>query len=288
MRKEFVIIALIIFILILAGNFLHKGENDDVSIVSLNTPPKLGLSTIGQLEVVLQNNESQMVNINLDIENAFVDENGVGLSTSRMIISSISDESQNVYDYDSQSEHITISPGENKVQVLLGYEATGNYDVKVKLRQNEQVLDEKTTSIQVLPPELSVELEYSEDQTDGLLVYMIEGYISNKGPGRAKNVDTTIKISNLESGEILSSVNYDHGVGGNTKTSLGEWRDLPAAIIELSDTGNSDKSYMPLESVVKGKKGEAYCVTVEVRWNDQNVSSEVIIPTGYEQKGDYL
>ncbi|WP_135612953.1 hypothetical protein [Methanococcoides sp. AM1] len=288
MRKEFLIIALVIFILIFAGIFLHKGESDDVSIVALNTPPTMGLDVIGQLEVVIKNNESHMVDISLDVKNAFVDENGRGLSTSRMMISGISGENQDKYDYDAISGKVTLSPGENRILVLVGYEATGTYDVEVKLYQNEQVIDEKVTSIEVLPPKLSVELEYTEKRSDDMLIYMIDGYILNEGPGRAEDVDATIIISNLESGEVLSSEKYQYYVGGNTKTSLSEWRDLPAAIIELSDTGDSEKSYMPLESVVKGKRGEAYLVTVEARWNDQNVSSELIIPNSYEQKGDSL
>ncbi|NPE29340.1 hypothetical protein HNV12_15545 [Methanococcoides sp. SA1] len=278
MRKEFLIIALVIFILIFAGIFLHKGESDDVSIVALNAPPTLGLNLIGQLEVVIQNNESHMVDIDLDVKNAFVDDDGRGISTSRMMISGISGENQDKYDHNAISGKVTLSPGENRILVLIGYEATGTYDVEVKLYQNEQVIDERVTSVGVLSPKLSVELEYTEKRSDDMLIYMIEGYILNEGPGRAEDVDTTITISDLESGEVLSSENYQYDVGGNSKTSLRDWRDLPAAIIELSNTGVSDESYMPLKSVVKGKTGEAYLVTVEVNWNDQNISSELIIP----------
>ncbi|ABE52123.1 hypothetical protein [Methanococcoides burtonii] len=278
MRKEFLIIALVIFILIFAGIFLHKGENDDVSIAALNTPPAMGLDVVGQLEVVIQNNESHMVDISLDVKNAFVDDDGRSISTSRMMISGISGENQDKYDHNAISGKVPLSPGENRVLVLIGYEATGTYDVEVKLYQNEQVIDEKVTSIRVLPPKLSLELEYTEKRSDDVLIYMIEGYILNEGPGRAEDVDTTITISDLESREVLSSENYQYDVGGNSKTSLRDWRDLPAAIIELSNTGVSDESYMPLKSVVKGKTGEAYLVTVEVNWNEQDISSELIIP----------
>lgn len=288
MRKEFLIIALVIFILVIAGIFLHKGESDDVSIIALNAPPKLGLNLIGQLEVVLQNNESHMVDINLDVKNAFVDDNGRGISTSRMMISGISGENQDKYDHDAISGKVTLSPGENRIQVLVGYEETGTYDVEVKLYQNEQAIDEKVTSIEVLPPELSLELEYTEKRSDDMLIYMIDGYILNEGLGRAEDLDATIIISNLESGEVLSSENYQYDVSGNSKTSLRDWRDLPAAIIELSDTGVSEESYMPLKSVVKGKTGEAYLVTVEVNWNDQNISSELIIPDSNDQTEDSL
>jgi hypothetical protein len=278
MRKEFLIIALVIFILIFAGIFLHKGESDDVSIVALNAPPTLGLNMLGKLEVVIQNNESHMADIDLDVKNAFVDDDGRGISTSRMMISGISGENQDKYDHDAISGKVTLTPGENKIQVRIGYEATGTYDVEVKLYQNEQVIDEKVTSIEVLPPKFSLELEYTEKQSDDMLIYMIDGFILNEGPGRAEDVDATIIISDLESRDVLSSESYQYDVGGNTKTSLRDWRDLPAAIIELSNTGVSDESYRPLKSVVKGKTGEAYLVTVEVNWNDQNISSELIIP----------
>ncbi|AKB85720.1 hypothetical protein [Methanococcoides methylutens] len=288
MRKEFLIIALVIFILIFAGIFLHKGDRDDVSIIALNAPPTVGLNVVNQLEIVIQNNESHIVNVNLDVKNAFVDENGKGLSTSRIIISSIPGENQNLYDQGAISGKVPLVPGENRIQVRVGYEATGTYDVEVKLYQNEQVVDEKATSIKVLPPELSVELEYTEKRSDDVLAYMIDGYIRNEGPGRAEDVSATIVISDLESGEVLSSENYQYDVGGNTKTLLREWRDLPAAVIELSPEGVSEELYRPLESVVKGKTGETYLVTVEIKWNDKFDSTELIIPGSNEQTGGLL
>jgi hypothetical protein len=285
MRKEFVIIALIIFIMVFAGAFLHKGESDDVSIVALNAPPRLGLNTIGQLEIVLQNNETYPVNINLDVENAFVDENGISLS--RIIKSGKYDLGQYISDHDWFPREIMLSPGENKIREYIGYEATGTYDVKVKLYQNEQVVDEKTHSIQIMPPVLSLKLDYTENYSDELLIYMIEGYILNEGLGRAGDIDTTVTIANLESGEILSSENYQYEVSGNTKTKLSEWRDLPIAVIELSPEGDSNESYRPLESVAKGKIGERYILTVELNWKDQNDSSELILPDSNEQMGAY-
>ena len=158
MRKSTLIYVSGIFLVLALWGIWQYGSEADVKIIDMHAPP-VGVRESGQLDMVLQNNGSKPVDVWLEVENAFVDKNGDSRSTSRLIISSASD---NPWDVESVSlqKPINLLPGNNSVSVWLGYELPGEYPVNVKVVQNSRVLDEGTCLVQIPSPELHLKLEY--------------------------------------------------------------------------------------------------------------------------------
>lgn len=287
MRKELVIPVVVIIVIAAVGMYWYYGDRDDVKIVDLNGPRKLGTHMPGHLSIILQNNESVPVNVNIDVKNAFVSSNGTSIPTSRLVMSKNPYLANNyadyilsdyVHDYIPLTEEITLMPGENTIGVFLGYVLADNYSVEVKIYQNERLIDKGTIIVEVPLPELLLQLEYKKATTDNFDIYRIDGYITNEEMSRAGDVTTKVTVINDKTGEVVSTDTYDNVVGFHQKVTISDWIDRPMTLIELAHNESSNVSYMPITSVVKGKIGDIYRVNVTSTSQDQVVSAEIVIP----------
>ena len=290
MRKELVIPVVIIIMAAAVGMYWYYADRDDVRIVDLDAPDRLGLSTPGQLSIIVQNNESVPVNVTIDVKNAFVGENGTSLSVSRMIFAE-TPYSGPGFGYSALvplTGEITLMPGENTIGVFLGYVVAGNHSVEVSIYQNERLIDEGTVIIEVPLPELSLQLGYEKATTDNFDFYRIDGYLTNHELSSARHVTTKVTVTNDKTGEIVSTKTYNLGVRSYGTTlitqwnmshlNISNWKDSPMTLIEFAHNESSNVSYMPLTSVVKGKIGDAYRVNATSTGYDQVVSAEIVIP----------
>lgn len=292
MRKELVIPVVVIIMVAAVSMYWYYGDRDDVRIVGLNGPHKLGTHTPGQLSIILLNNESVSVDVNIDVRNAFVSGNGTSIPTSRIVISKTPYSSNNygdyLHDFIPLAEEITLLPGENTIGVFLGYMLAGNYSVEVKVYQNERLIDEDTIIVKVPLPELSLQLEYEKATIDNFDFYRINGYITNEEASRAGDVTTKVTVINDKTGEVVSTNTYTNVVWYHQKVTISgwdishwnisNWKDSPMTLIEFAHNESSNMTYMPLTSVVKGKIGDQYRVNVTSTWHDQVISAEMVIP----------
>ena len=290
MRKELVIPVVIIIIAAAVGMYWYYGDRDDVKIVDLDAPHRLGLQTPDQLSIIVQNNESVPINVTIDVKNAFVGKNGTSLPTSRIIFTE-TPYSGTGFDYSALvplTGEITLMPGENTIGVFLGYVVAGNHSVEVSIYQNERLIDEGTVIIEVPLPELSLQLGYEKATTDNFDFYRIDGYLTNHELSSARHVTTKVTVTNDKTGEIVSTKTYNLGVRSYGTTlitqwnmshlNISNWKDSPMTLIEFAHNESSNVSYMPLTSVVKGKIGDAYRVNATSTGYDQVVSAEIVIP----------
>nr|WP_321498141.1 hypothetical protein [uncultured Methanolobus sp.] len=278
MRKELpLIIAGIILISVII--WWHYDSTVDVKIVEINAPRTLGVDTIrtdnmNEIELVIQNNESKQVEVKVETENAFVDGNGKSVDT--FIVFGY--DGYRYSNYISTQDKISLEPGKNRLTLLLGYQVTGEQNVHIRIVNNEVVLDEESFTVDVLPPELSVELSYDTITEGELEVYNIDTYVINSGLGRAEGVETTISIIDPYTREVLASESNQILVPAYSKSPFSTWKDSPDGVIELSSNEISDDSYMPVRAVVKGKTGEQYIVKVTAIWKDQIAEKEILVP----------
>jgi hypothetical protein len=278
MRKELPLIIAGI-ILVSAIIWWHYDSSVDVTIAEINAPRTLGVDTlrgdsVNQIVIVVWNNESKAINVKLETENAFVDENGKSADTYIVL----GYENGAYTDMVSTRDEITLQPGENEITLLLGYKVTGDQNVHIRIVNNEVILDEESFTVDVLPPELSVELDYDLESIGDLKIYNIDAYVLNNGLGRGEDVETAISIIDPETNEVVSSESNNIDVPAYSKGSFSTWKDSHAGVIELSSGENSDESYKPAQAVVKGKTGEQYIVKVTAVWKDQIAEKEIIVP----------
>src|SRR5512133_3350254 len=276
MRKNTLIYILVVFLIMALWGIWQYGSGADVKIVDMHAPP-VGVRESGQLDMILQNNGSKPVDVWLEVDNAFVDKNGDARSTSRLIISSASD---NPWDVESVSlqKPIHLLPGNNSVSVWLGYELPGEYPVNVKVVQNSRVLDEGTCLVQIPSPELHLKLEYEKESENDSDVYRIYGYLINKGLGSARDVSTNLTVTDEKTGKTVFTSFDTYSVGNQDKTPLWNWPDYPYAIVEIAHGELSEESYMPVENVVIGDSEDQFLINVTSTWQDQVVSAELLIP----------
>ena len=288
MRKELVIPVVVIIMIAAVGMYWYYGDRDDVRIVDLDAPDRLGLSTPGQLSIIVQNNESIPVNVTIDAKNAFVGENGTSLSVSRMIFAE-TPYSGPGFGYSALvplTGEITLMPGENTIGVFLGYVVAGNHSVEVSIYQNERLIDEGTVIIEVPLPELSLQLGYEKATTDNFDFYRVDGYLTNHEISRVLGpVTISVTVTNDKTGEVVSidtQSRYCEAVlmsGWDiSHWNISNWEDSPMTLIELAYNDSSNVSYMPVTSVVKGKIGDRYRVDVTHTSKYQVVSAEIVIP----------
>ncbi|KKG11783.1 hypothetical protein EO98_16110 [Methanosarcina sp. 2.H.T.1A.6] len=277
MRKNTLIYASVTFLILLLGIFWYYGTGPDVKIVDMHAPP-VGVRESGQLDMVLQNNGSKPVDVWLEVENAFVDKNGDARSTSRLIISS---DSENPWDVElvSLQKPIHLLPGNNSVSVWLGYELSGEYPVNVKVVENSRILDEGTCLVQIPMPELHLKLEYEMESRNNSDIYRIYGYLINNGSGSARDVSTNLTVTDEQTGKTVLTSSVIHYVRSQDKTALWTWPDYPYAIVELAHGDPSGESYMPVQNVVIGTGGDQFLINVTSTWQDQVVSAELLIPS---------
>ncbi|MGA9187850.1 MAG: hypothetical protein WB014_04610 [Methanosarcina sp.] len=275
MKKGTLISISVAFLILVLGVLWQYGSGTDVKIVDMHASP-IGIGDRGQLNIVLQNNGSKPVDVWLEVENAFVDENGRSYSTSRLIISnnSIPGDEESV----SLQKPINLLPGNNSVSVMLGYKLPGKYPVKVKVVENSRLLDEDTYLVNIPLPELHLKLEYEVENKNTSGVYRIYGYLINKGLSSALDVHTNLTVTNERTGEIVLKSSDLYCVGKEDKTALWVWPDYPYAIVEIAHKEPTGDSYMPVQNVVVGGSEDRFKVDVTARWQDQVASAELLIP----------
>lgn len=278
MRRDILLI-LAVIILFSAIAWWQHDSNADVSITEVIAPQTLGVDTLrgdglNQIIIVIWNNESRPLDVKLETENAFVDENGKSANT--YIVFGY--EGGAYTDIVSTRDEITLQPGENRLTLLLGYKVTGEQDVRIRIVNNEIKLDEKSFTVKVLPPENAVKIDYEKTTNGDLEIYKINAYVLNKGQGRAENVEAKLSIIDPKNNKTLSSATTYLDVPAYSKSSFSTWKGQPAGIIELSSGHNSDERYMPVQAVVKGRTGEQYIVKLTAIWQDQIVEDQIIVP----------
>lgn len=280
--KKGTLISISVVLLVLAlGGLWYYGSGTDVKIVDMHASP-FGAGDPGKLNITLQNNGLKSVNVWLEIENAFVDENGESYSTSRLIIS---DNSTNPWDEGSVSlqKPIKLAPGNNSVSVWLGYRFPGEYPVKVRVVENSRLLDEDTYLVNVPFPELHLKLENEIEHRNNSDVYKVYGYLINYGLSSANKVSTNLTVTNERTGEIVFTSSESHFVGGQDKSDLRAWPSYPYAIVEIAHDKPSGDSYMPVQNVIVGKDGDRFLLNVTSQWQNQVTSAELHIPA--QEKG---
>jgi hypothetical protein len=282
MRKSTLIYISVVFLIMALWGIWQYGSVADVKIVDMHAPP-VGVRESGQLDIVLQNNDSKPVDVWLEVENAFVDKNGDSRSTSRLIIS---DDSENPWDVDlvSLQKPIHLLPGNNSVSVWLGYELSGEYPVTVKVVENSRVLDEGTCLVQIPTPELHLKLEYEMESGNNSDIYRIYGYLINKGSGSARDVSTNLTVTDERTGKTVLTSSGTYYVRSQDKTALWTWPDSPYAIVEIAHGEPSGESYMPVQNVVIGSSEDQFLINVTSTWQDQVVSAELLIPPEDESR----
>ena len=283
MKKDVLITLSVSFLILALGLFWYYGTGADVHIADMTAPP-VGIGSRGQLEIMLQNNGSEPVDVWLEVENAFVDENGESYSTSRMIISN---ESESLWSAElvSLQKPVKLLPGNNKVSVMLGYKLPGEYEVEVKVSEDSRPLDKASLVVEVPPPELLLELEYEKESMETSDVYGIYGYLINYGLSSAEDVSTNLTVINEHTGKTIFTSSRTYDVRGNDKSALWTWPDYPYAIVEIAHEGPSGESYMPVQNVVIGESEDRFRINVTSTWQDQVVSAELLLPSE-EEAGD--
>jgi len=280
-KSTLISISVVLLILVLVG-FWQYGSRADVKIVNVHAS-SFGAGDLGQLDIMLQNNGSKPVDVWLDIENAFVDENRVSYSTSRLIISN---NSTSPWDEGSISlqKPINLLPGNNSFRVWLGYKLPGEYPVKVRVVENSRLLDEETYPVNIPFPEIHLKLEYEMESKNTSDVYRIYGYLINKGLSAAMNVSTNLTVTNERTGELVLTSSELYNVGEKDKTPLWTWPDYPYAIVEIAHDKSSGKSYIPVQNVVIGSNEDRFKVNVTARWQNQVAFAELLIPSKEETR----
>jgi hypothetical protein len=279
--KKNILISISVFVLVLAlGGVWYYGSGDDVKIVDMHASP-FGAGDSGMLNITLQNNGFKHVDVWLEIENAFVDENGGSYSTSRLIISN---NSKNPWDEGSVSlqKPIKLVSGNNSVSVWLGYKLPGEYPVKVRVVENSRLLDEDTYLVNVPFPELHLKLENEIERRNTSDVYKVYGYLINYGLSSANKVDTNLTVTNEKTGEIVFISSESYSVGGQDKSALRAWPGYPYAVVEIAHDKPSGDSYKPVQNVIVGKDGDRFLLNVTSRWQHQVTSAELHIPAQEE------
>lgn len=258
MRKEYVIFTAAVILIAAIGLLYYYPTGDDVKIVKLDAPRSLGLRESGELTVILRNNALTPVNVSIDIENAFINENG----TSARYINP-----------KSPYGKFTLLPGNNTKHFFLGYLVTGTHTVKVKLYQNGQLIDTSSINVTVLVPhrpELSLQLAYRKDTADDYDIYKIYGYLTDEKTYGTKGYDIPVQITITDdkTGDVISNDTNTYHVRTGGIAALSNWRGKPMAVIELAHNKPSNETYVPVENVAKGISGDIYRINVTATWYD--------------------
>jgi hypothetical protein len=272
-------ISVVLLVLFLVGLWYY-GNGADVKITGMYASP-FGAGDPGKLNITLQNNDSKPVDVWLEIENAFVDENGTSYSTSRLVIS---DNSTSPWDEGSVSlqKPIKLVPGNNSVSVWLGYRLPGEYPVNVRVVQNSRLLDEGTYLVNITSPELHLKLENELERRNTSDVYKVYGYLINYGLSSADKVSTNLTVTNERTGKIVFTSSKFYSVGGQDKSALRAWPGYPYAIVEIAHGKPSGDSYKPIPIVIIGQNGDRFLLNITSRWQDQVTSAELHIPAQEE------
>jgi len=279
-RKNTLIYVSVAFLILSLGIFWYYGTGTDVHIADMNASP-IGVRESGQLDIVLQNNGSKPVDVWLEIDNTFVDSDGVAHHNSGLLIPG---NSENLWsaEFVSLEKPIHLLPGNNSVSVWIGYALPGEYPVKVKVVENSRTLDESTYLVEIPPPEipenLYLKLEYEMESRNTSDIYRIYGYLINKGPGSEENVSTNLTVINEMTGELVFTSSELYSVGEYDKTPLWTWPDYPYAVVEIAYGEPSGESYMPVKNVVIGGSEDRFRINVTSTWQGRAISAELLLP----------
>jgi len=258
MRKEYLIFAAVVILIAAIGLLYYYPTGDDVRIAKLDAPQYLGLKEAGELTVTLRNNALIPVNVSIEIENAFINENGT---------------SSSYINPKSPYGKLTLLPGNNTEHFFLGYLVTGTHNVKVKVYQNGQVIDTGSINVTVLVPqrpELSLQLAYRKETTADYDTYKIYGYIIDGKTGGIKGYDVPVQITIMddETGNVISNDTKTYYVRPGGIATLSKWKGKPMAVIELAHNKPSNETYLPVQNVAKGMSGDKYRLNVTATWSD--------------------
>lgn len=280
MKKSALISVSVALLGLILGGLWYYGNGSDVKIADMYASP-FGAGDPGKLNITLQNNGLKPVDVWLEIQNAFVDENGTSYSTSRLVIS---DNSTSPWDERSVSlqKPIKLVPGNNSISVWLGYRLPGEYPVKVRVVQNSRLLDESTYLVNITSPELHLKLENELERRNTSDVYKVYSYLINYGLSSADKVSTNLTVTNERTGKIVFTSSEFYSVGGQDKSALRAWPGYPYAIVEIAHGKPSGDSYKPIPIVIVGQNGDRFLLNITSRWQDQVTSAELHIPAQEE------
>jgi hypothetical protein len=280
MKKSALISVSVALLGLILGGLWYYGNGSDVKIADMYASP-FGAGDPGKLNITLQNNGLKPVDVWLEIQNAFVDENGTSYSTSRLVIS---DNSTSPWDEGSVSlqKPIKLVPGNNSISVWLGYRLPGEYPVKVRVVQNSRLLDESTYLVNITSPELHLKLENELERRNTSDVYKVYSYLINYGLSSADKVSTNLTVTNERTGKIVFTSSEFYSVGGQDKSALRAWPGYPYAIVEIAHGKPSGDSYKPIPIVIVGQNGDSFLLNITSRWQDQVTSAELHIPAQEE------
>lgn len=289
MRNK-ILIGIILAALIFATVFFWYTGEATVSIVSLEFPPEtgpyyptIGTQDSGFLFITLQNNASSDVNITLKVKNALEDEKGNSVPSYILVYGS---SSQQPTIYEPIGE-VSLKPGMNNIRIFFGYQVPGSKKIEVEVYQRGRLIDTRSAEIEVVPPNIGVSLQYSNESRQDYHIYKVFGSLSNTGMGAAQGIEVNISIINETTNMVVSSATKEYSLrryefyypmslwegSDKSRATLG-----PIAVIELAEVTPSDEKYLPASTVAKGRIGDNFKVVVTARWRDQTAKAEMDIP----------
>ncbi|VVB87592.1 Uncharacterised protein [uncultured archaeon] len=277
MRNK-VFIGILLSGLILVVTTLWYFSGTSASIVSIVVPSEVGTHDSGYLTILLQNNGTKDINVSLKVKNTIEDAKGVSVPEPIIIVGASG--------LDALPAEVGLKPGINQINVFYGYEVPGLKKIEVEVYQKGKLADAKSAELNVLPPQIKVDLPYTNESQSGYEIHKVFGQLSNSGRGTAASVEVNISIINESTKTTVSSATRNYRIRDYTFFEpMNTWRGKDGletiaaiAVIELSNGSFSNENYLPALTVAKGKRGDKYKVIVTAVWRDQVASSEVRIP----------
>lgn len=278
--KNKVLIGTVITALISVAILIWYFSGIGVSIVSIIVPSEVGTQDSGYATIILQNNASKDINVSLKVKNTIEDEKGKSLPEPIIIVDASG------RDLNTLPAEVSLKPGINQINVYYGYQVPGLKKIEVEVYQKGKLADAKSAEVNVLPPQIRVDLPYTNESKSGYDIHKVFGQLSNWGRGTAVGVAVNISIIDETTKTIVSSATRTYRIKTYTFFEpMNTWRGKDGlekqeaiAIIELSSGAPSSEKYVPALTVAKGKIGDRYRVVVIAQWQDQISKAEVMIP----------
>ncbi len=277
MRNK-IIIGIIITALVSVAILIWYFSGIGVSIVSIIVPAEVGTHDSGYVAILLQNNGSKDINVSLKVKNTIEDEKGISVQEPIIIFGASG--------LDALPAEVSLKPGINQINVFYGYEVPGLKKIEVEVYQKGKLADAKSADISVLPPQIRMELQYTNESKSGYDIYKVFGSLSNFGRGTAVGVAVNISIIDEATEKVVSSSTKIYRIRDYTfNQPINTWRgkdgfetQVPVALIELSSGAPSNESYVPAATVAKSKIGSRFRVVAFAQWRDQISKAEMLIP----------
>lgn len=278
--KNKILIGTVITALISVAILIWYFSGIGVSIVSIIVPSEVGTQDSGYATIILQNNASKDINVSLKVKNTIEDEKGKSLQEPIIIVGASGRE------LDALPAEVSLKPGINQINVYYGYQVPGLKKIEVEVYQKGKLADAKSAEVNVLPPQIRVDLPYTNESKSGYDIHKVFGQLSNSGRGTALGVVVNISIIDETTKTVVSSATRTYRIRAYTFFEpMNTWRGKDGlekqeaiAIIELSGGATSNEKYVPALTVAKGKIGDRYRVVVTAQWQDQIAKAEMMIP----------